>query len=146
MRELTGLDVSSTDGREKLSLGLKAMRVLGIAAPRGPATEPGAEGGRVPRSRRLGRGARSTALATSSPATSSGSVLRWARASTNAPSSAQIIAIVSSRARARSSPAPAYSCRAGGDPALEHVRARLPQVSLLLETSSATVAIGQASS
>jgi len=48
-RELTGLDVSSTDGREKLSLGLKAMRVLGIAAPRGPATEPGAGGGRVPR-------------------------------------------------------------------------------------------------
>ncbi|TMM09219.1 MAG: hypothetical protein E6G05_00245, partial [Actinobacteria bacterium] len=48
VRELTGLDVSSTDGREKLSLGLKAMRVLGIAAPRGPATEPGAEGGRVP--------------------------------------------------------------------------------------------------
>ncbi len=49
VRELTSLDVSSTDGREKLSLGLKAMRVLGIAAPRGPATEPGAEGGRVPR-------------------------------------------------------------------------------------------------
>jgi sugar diacid utilization regulator len=49
VRELTGLDVQSTDGREKLSLGLKAMRVLGIAAPRGPATEPGAEGGRVPR-------------------------------------------------------------------------------------------------
>jgi sugar diacid utilization regulator len=49
VRELTGLEVSSTDGREKLSLGLKAMRVLGIAAPRGPATEPGAGGGRVPR-------------------------------------------------------------------------------------------------
>jgi DNA-binding PucR family transcriptional regulator len=49
VRELTGLDVSSTDGREKLSLGLKAMRALGIAAPRGPATEPGAEGGRVRR-------------------------------------------------------------------------------------------------
>ena len=49
VRELTGLDVASTDGREKLSLGLKAMRVLGYAAPRGPATEPGAEGGRVPR-------------------------------------------------------------------------------------------------
>ena len=49
VRELTGLDVSSTDGREKLSLGLKAMRVLGIAAPRGPASEPGAAGGRVPR-------------------------------------------------------------------------------------------------
>jgi sugar diacid utilization regulator len=49
VRELTGLDVSSTDGREKLSLGLKAMRVLGIAPPRGPANERGAEGGRVPR-------------------------------------------------------------------------------------------------
>ncbi len=49
VRELTGLDVASTDGREKLSLGLKAMRVLGIAAPGGPATEAGAGGGRVPR-------------------------------------------------------------------------------------------------
>ena len=49
VRELTGLDVQSTDGREKLSLGLKAMRVLGISPPRGPASEPGAEGGRVPR-------------------------------------------------------------------------------------------------
>ncbi len=49
VRELTALDVQSTDGREKLSLGLKAMRVLGIAAPRGPATERGAAGGRVPR-------------------------------------------------------------------------------------------------
>jgi sugar diacid utilization regulator len=48
VRELSGLDVGSSDGREKLSLGLKAMRVLGIAAPRGPATEAGAEGGRVP--------------------------------------------------------------------------------------------------
>ena len=49
VRDLSGLDVSSTDGREKLGLGLKAMRVLGIAAPRGPATEAGASGGRVPR-------------------------------------------------------------------------------------------------
>src|SRR4051794_10924802 len=49
VRDLTGLDVASTDGREKLGLGLKAMRVLSIAAPRGPATEEGAEGGRVPR-------------------------------------------------------------------------------------------------
>jgi sugar diacid utilization regulator len=49
VRDLTGLDVSSTDGREKLGLGLKAMRVLGIAAPGGPATEAGAGGGRVPR-------------------------------------------------------------------------------------------------
>ncbi|MEA2267524.1 MAG: hypothetical protein QOC64_134 [Solirubrobacteraceae bacterium] len=49
VRELTGLDVGSTDGREKLSLGLKAMRVLGIAHRGGPAREAGAEGGRVPR-------------------------------------------------------------------------------------------------
>ena len=45
VRELAGLDVGSSEGREKLSLGLKAMRVLGIANPRGPATEVGAEGG-----------------------------------------------------------------------------------------------------
>jgi sugar diacid utilization regulator len=49
VRELSGLDVSSSDGREKLSLGLKAMRVLGISASGGPASEAGAEGGRVPR-------------------------------------------------------------------------------------------------
>jgi sugar diacid utilization regulator len=49
VRELTGLDVGSTDGRERLGLGLKAMRVLGIAAEHGPAHEPGAEAGRVPR-------------------------------------------------------------------------------------------------
>lgn len=48
VRDLTELDCASTDGREKLSLGLKAMRVLGIANPGGPALEPGAEGGRVP--------------------------------------------------------------------------------------------------
>ena len=40
VRELTGLDVASTDGREKLSLGLKAMRVLGIAHRASPASEP----------------------------------------------------------------------------------------------------------
>jgi len=49
-RELCGHDVSATEGREKLGLGLKAMRVLGIASPRGPAMEPGAEAGKVPRS------------------------------------------------------------------------------------------------
>jgi len=49
VREHSGLDVSSSDGREKLSLGLKAMRVLGIAPPGGPASERGAEAGRVPR-------------------------------------------------------------------------------------------------
>ncbi len=36
VKDLTSLDVSSTDGREKLGLGLKAMRVLGIAAPARP--------------------------------------------------------------------------------------------------------------
>jgi sugar diacid utilization regulator len=49
VRELSGLDVSSSDGREKLSLGLKSMRVLGISSASGPALEAGAEGGRVPR-------------------------------------------------------------------------------------------------
>jgi sugar diacid utilization regulator len=49
VRDLSGLDVGSTDGREKLSLGLKAMRVLGIAHRSGPAREEGAGGGRVPR-------------------------------------------------------------------------------------------------
>jgi len=49
VRDLTGLDVASTDGRERLGLGLKAMRVLGIASPQGPATEAGASGGRVRR-------------------------------------------------------------------------------------------------
>ncbi len=50
VKELCGHDVSATEGREKLGLGLKAMRVLGIASPRGPALERGAEGGKVPRS------------------------------------------------------------------------------------------------
>jgi sugar diacid utilization regulator len=49
VKELCGHDVSATEGREKLGLGLKAMRVLGIASPRGPAQEPGAKGGKVPR-------------------------------------------------------------------------------------------------
>ena len=47
VKELCGHDVSATEGREKLGLGLKAMRVLGIASPRGPAMEPGAEAGKV---------------------------------------------------------------------------------------------------
>ena len=49
VKELCGHDVSATEGREKLGLGLKAMRVLGIASPSGPAQEPGAKGGKVPR-------------------------------------------------------------------------------------------------
>ncbi|MEH3053210.1 MAG: helix-turn-helix domain-containing protein [Patulibacter minatonensis] len=47
VRELAGLDVGSSDGRERLSLGLKAMRVLGIARQQG--TEGG--GTAVPTSR-----------------------------------------------------------------------------------------------
>jgi hypothetical protein len=47
VRELSGHDITSTDGRERLSLGLKAMRVLGISPPRGPALEPGTEAGRA---------------------------------------------------------------------------------------------------
>ena len=53
VRDLSGLDVSSTDGREKLGLGLKAMRVLGIPAPRGPAMESGSKGGK-PRKKKAG--------------------------------------------------------------------------------------------
>jgi sugar diacid utilization regulator len=49
VKELTTLDVGSTEGRERLSLGLKAMRVLGIVPPGGPAHEKGAEAGRVPK-------------------------------------------------------------------------------------------------
>ena len=45
VRELSGHDLGSTEGREQLSLGLKAMRVLGIAAPRAPGPEPGVEPG-----------------------------------------------------------------------------------------------------
>ncbi len=48
IRELSGLDASGTDGREKLSLGLKAMRVLGLGTIRGPASERGTGAGRVP--------------------------------------------------------------------------------------------------
>jgi sugar diacid utilization regulator len=50
-KELCGHDVTSTEGREKLGLGLKAMRVLGITSPVGPAGEPGAEAGTVGRGR-----------------------------------------------------------------------------------------------
>jgi hypothetical protein len=46
-RDLCGHDITSTEGREKLGLGLKAMRVLGISSPRGPALEPGTEAGRA---------------------------------------------------------------------------------------------------
>jgi sugar diacid utilization regulator len=49
VKELTTLDVNSTDGRERLGLGLKAMRVLGVRAPNAPVFEPGAERGRVPK-------------------------------------------------------------------------------------------------
>ena len=44
-RELCGHDVTSTEGREKLGLGLKAMRVLGIASPSRPGGRAGHRGG-----------------------------------------------------------------------------------------------------
>ena len=50
VRDLSGLDVGSTDGRERLGLGLKAMRVLGIASPAGPRQRGG--GGRRARAAR----------------------------------------------------------------------------------------------
>ena len=50
---VTGLDLTSTEGREKVGLGLKAMRVLGIAPPRGPANEPGTEAGKVGRGKTM---------------------------------------------------------------------------------------------
>jgi PucR C-terminal helix-turn-helix domain len=49
VKELCGHDISSTRGREALGFGLKAMRVLGIPPPRGPAMEPGTEAGKVRR-------------------------------------------------------------------------------------------------
>jgi sugar diacid utilization regulator len=46
VRELCGHDLSSTEGREKIGLGLKAMRVLGIQPPGGPAKEGRGKGGK----------------------------------------------------------------------------------------------------
>jgi PucR family transcriptional regulator, purine catabolism regulatory protein len=48
VRELCGHDLSSTEGREKIGLGLKAMRVLGIPAPGGPAKEARSKGEKKP--------------------------------------------------------------------------------------------------
>ncbi|MGB0119396.1 MAG: helix-turn-helix domain-containing protein [Solirubrobacterales bacterium] len=39
IRDLSGHDATATDGRERLGLGIKAMRVLGIASPRGRSKE-----------------------------------------------------------------------------------------------------------
>ena len=44
VRELCGHDITSTEGREKLGLGLKAMRVLGIAAAARPGDRAGHRG------------------------------------------------------------------------------------------------------
>ncbi len=48
VRELSGLDVSSSDGREKLSLGLKSMRVLGIPTRAVPRARRGPPEGAFP--------------------------------------------------------------------------------------------------
>jgi sugar diacid utilization regulator len=39
IRDLSGHDATATEGRERLGLGIKAMRVLGIASPRGRSAE-----------------------------------------------------------------------------------------------------------
>ena len=52
VRELCGHDLSSTEGREKLGLGLKAMRVLGIQPPGGPAKEARTKGEKGTRGKR----------------------------------------------------------------------------------------------
>ncbi|MGK2955300.1 MAG: PucR family transcriptional regulator [Solirubrobacterales bacterium] len=39
IRDLSGHDATATEGRERLGLGIKAMRVLGIASPRGRSRE-----------------------------------------------------------------------------------------------------------
>ena len=39
VRDLSGHDATATEGRERLGLGIKAMRVLGIAPPRGRSRE-----------------------------------------------------------------------------------------------------------
>lgn len=44
VRDLSGHDATATEGRERLGLGIKAMRVLGIAAPRGRQREPKPKG------------------------------------------------------------------------------------------------------
>ena len=49
VRELCGHDLSSTEGREKIGLGLKAMRVLGIQPPGGPAKEGRGKTRKTPR-------------------------------------------------------------------------------------------------
>ncbi len=40
VRDLSGHDATATEGRERLGLGIKAMRVLGIPSPRGRHREP----------------------------------------------------------------------------------------------------------
>lgn len=41
IRDLSGHDATATEGRERLGLGIKAMRVLGIAPPKGRSRETG---------------------------------------------------------------------------------------------------------
>jgi sugar diacid utilization regulator len=43
VKDLSGHDATATEGRERLGLGIKAMRVLGIASPRGRARERSAK-------------------------------------------------------------------------------------------------------
>ena len=108
VRELSGLDVSSSDGREKLSLGLKSMRVLGIASAGGPAS--GGRRGSWPRAAPLG------------PAHSSAGVSRSAARRTRSRTSRrdQLASSIAGTAGVTATPASRYSLlsmisRCGGE-------------------------------
>src|SRR5262249_11990057 len=86
-----------------------------------------------------------TLAAAASPAARSGAVLRKARASTKAPSSEASIASETLRARAGATPAPRRHCAVRASQ-LVNTSAHAWRIgSFVLETSSATVAIGHAS-
>ena len=75
----------------------------------------------------------------------SGVVVRIARARTNAPSSAQSMAIVSSRAVSSGSPASSSTAAPAAIQCSNTSAQAHRSTSLVLEVSSATVAIGHAS-
>ncbi len=97
--------------------------------------------------RRFGAAASASRIATvaCAPVTSRGSVLRIARLRTKAPSSEQIIPIASLRAAARVRPAAIPRRVAASIQLSKTSEVASRSVSLVLATSSATVAIGQAS-
>ena len=127
VRELTGLDVSSTDGREKLSLGLKAMRVLGHRAPRWAGDRAGRRGRPGPaldvrRGERLLDCARDHLARCVERLRGAQSPRQHERALERGEHRDRQL----TRLRARKA-AILVSRRPGGDPPFEHVRARLTE-------------------